>query len=178
MKIEKLSAWTEMISSIAVLATLVYLVVQTNQNAEAIRANTRQQMLVTDMEFLRDVYNDPGITALQYQDELSDEEKAKLAAQYTMFLRQRESNWIQFQNGALDALTWNSMKSTLNVMAHQSNFHIYWRNLNANANAPGYAPKFVKIVDDIVQATPAGDRAVFLGLMDRPEIEKQQGTPQ
>lgn len=72
------------------------------QNAEAIKASTRQQMLSTDMAFLRDIFNDPEITTLQYKPDLTDVEKAKVAAQYTMFLRQRENNWIQFQNGALD----------------------------------------------------------------------------
>lgn len=66
MKIEKLSAWSEIVSSIAILLTLVYLAIQTGQNAtqmqqnaEAIKASTRQQMLSTDMAFLRDIFNDP-----------------------------------------------------------------------------------------------------------------------
>lgn len=33
MKIEKLSAWSEIVSSIAILLTLVYLAIQTGQNA-------------------------------------------------------------------------------------------------------------------------------------------------
>lgn len=56
MKLEKLSAWSEIISSIAILITLIYLAIQTSQNAdqmrqnvEATKASTRQQMLSTDM---------------------------------------------------------------------------------------------------------------------------------
>jgi hypothetical protein len=175
MKLEKLSAWSEIISSVAILITLIYLAIQTGQNAEqtrqnaeAIKASTRQQMLGTDMAFLRDIFNDPEITTLQYKPDLTDPEKAKVAAQYTMFLRQRENNWIQFQNGALDELTWNSMKSTINVIAHQPNFRIYWGNLTRSGNAMGFAPELTQLVDEIVNNTKAGEKAVFIELMQAP----------
>jgi hypothetical protein len=175
MKLEKLSAWSEIISSVAILITLVYLAIQTGQNAEqtrqnaeAVKASTRQQMLATDMAFLRDIFNDPEITTLQYKADLTDSEKTKLAAHYTMFLRQRENNWIQFQNGALDELTWNSMKSTISVNAHQPNFRIYWRNRTKSGNAMGFAPELTQLVDEIVNTTKAGEKAVFIELMQAP----------
>lgn len=87
MKIEKLSAWSEIVSSIAILLTLVYLAIQTGKNAaqtrqngEAIKASTHQQMLGTDMAFLRDIFTDPEITILQYKQDLTDIEKATIAA--------------------------------------------------------------------------------------------------
>jgi hypothetical protein len=163
MKIEKLSAWAEIIASAAILVTLVYLAVQTRQNSQAIKASTRQQMLVADMGFLTSIYDDPGIVELQYQTDLTDEEKAKLAAQYTMYLRLRENNWIQFKNGALDELTWESMKSTFSVNAHQPNFQLFWK----NREGIGYAPEFVKIVDEIVANTPVGDQALFVKMLTR-----------
>lgn len=132
------------------------------QNAEAIKASTRQQILSTDMAFLRDIFNDPEITTLQYKPDLTDVEKAKVAAQYTMFLRQRENNWIQFQNRALDELSWQSMKSTINVLADQPNFHIYWRNLMVANNAMSFAPELVQIVDELVTNATPGDKAISL----------------
>lgn len=178
MKLEKLSALSEIVSSIAILITLIYLAIQTNQNteqmrqnAEATKASTRQQMLGTDMAFLRDILENPEIVSLQYKAKLSDAEKAKVAAQYTMFLRQRENNWIQYKNGALDELSWHSMKSTINVIAHQPNFHLYWRNLSKTNNAMGFAPALVELIDDIVEKTAPGDKAVFVELMTDRAIE-------
>jgi len=172
LKLEKLSAWSEIISSIAILITLVYLAIQTNQNAEqmrqnaeAIKASTRQQMLGTDMAFLRDIINNPEITTLQYKSNLTDAEKTQLASQYTMFLRMRENNWIQFQNGALDELSWNSMKSTINVVAHQPNFHTFWNNLKQTNNAMGFAPEVMQLVDHIVSNSEPGEKAMFIQLM-------------
>ena len=50
MKIEKLSAIAELISSVAVVVTLVYLAVHTQQNTTAIQASIRQAMLTDDRE--------------------------------------------------------------------------------------------------------------------------------
>jgi hypothetical protein len=91
-----------------------------------------------------------------------------------MFLRQRENNWIQFQNGALDELSWQSMKSTINVLADQPNFHIYWRNLMMTNNAMGFAPELVQLVDDIVSNTTPGDAPVFIELMRSDDVEAPQ----
>ena len=71
MKLERLSAWSEILSSIAILITLVYLAIQTSQNADQIRQNveatkasTRQQILSTDIAFLRDILENPDITSV------------------------------------------------------------------------------------------------------------------
>lgn len=180
MKLEKLSAWSEIVSSVAILITLVYLAIQTNQNseqmrqnAEAIKASTRQQMLGTDMAFLRDLINNPEITTLQYKSDLTDAEKTLLASQYTMFLRMRENNWIQFQNGALDERSWQSMKSTINVVAHQPNFHTFWRNLNKTPNAMGFAPALMELTEEIVKNSTPGEKAMFIELMQTSEIDEE-----
>lgn len=183
MKLERLSAWSEIISSIAILITLVYLAIQTNQNAdqmrqnvEATKASTRQQMLSTDMAFLRDILENPGITSVQYKENLTNAEKTMLASQYTMFLRQRENNWIQFKNGALDEESWQSMQSTIKVLAHQPNFHIYWNNLMKTNNAMGFAPELNKLIADIVDKSTPGKRAIFIELMEPPIDSKATGS--
>lgn len=180
MKLEKLSAWSEIVSSVAILITLVYLAIQTSQNTEqmqqnleATKASTRQQMLGTDMAFLRDIMNNPYITNVQYKTDLTDAEKTMLASQYTMFLRQRENNWLQFKNGALDERSWLSMQSTINVIAHQPNFQIFWKNLQNTNNAMGFAPELNMLITNIVESTEPGKRAIFIELME-PLVESSQ----
>ena len=182
-KLEKLSALSEIISSIAILITLVYLAIQTNQNADQIRQNaeatkasTRQQMLSTDMAFLRDIFESPNITSVQYKQNLTVAEKTMLASQYTMFLRQRENNYLQFKNGALDEESWLSMQSTINVLAHQPNFHIYWNNLMKTDNAMGFAPELKKIIANIVDNSTPGKRAIFINLMEPPAEPEVEGN--
>jgi hypothetical protein len=175
MKLERLSAWSEILSSIAILITLVYLAIQTSQNADQIRQNveatkasTRQQILSTDITFLRDILENPDITSVQYKENLTNAEKTMLASQYTMFLRQRENNWIQFKNGALDHESLLSMQSTIKVLAHQPNFHIYWNNLMKTNYAKGFDPELTKLIADIVDKSMPGKRAIFIELMEPP----------
>lgn len=51
MKIERLAAIAEIVSSIAIVVTLGYLAVQTQQNTAAIVSNSRQQTLDAELDF-------------------------------------------------------------------------------------------------------------------------------
>ena len=52
MNITKVAAWSELVSSIAVLATLVYLALQMQQNTAAIRAQTHKAMIEVDLQII------------------------------------------------------------------------------------------------------------------------------
>jgi len=55
----KASAAAEILSSVAILATLVYLAIEIQQSAEATQANTRQAMLASDQQFLELLVDSP-----------------------------------------------------------------------------------------------------------------------
>jgi len=67
----KLSAISEILSSVAILVTLIYLGVQTQQNADAIQADTRQEILAADQQFLMSFVADPGLEVLRYKPEVN-----------------------------------------------------------------------------------------------------------
>ena len=58
-KLEKLSALAELVSAIAILVTLGYLAIQTQQNTAAIQASVRQAMLSDDMELIHQLIDYP-----------------------------------------------------------------------------------------------------------------------
>lgn len=66
------------------------------------------------------------------------------------------------------------MKSTINVLADQPNFHIYWRNLMVANNAMGFAPELVQIIDELVANATPGDKAIFIELMRVDDVEGSQ----
>jgi hypothetical protein len=51
MKIEKLAAIGELVSSVAIVSTLVYLAVQTQQTNSALIGNSRQATLMADRSY-------------------------------------------------------------------------------------------------------------------------------
>ena len=86
----KLSAMAEILSSVAILVTLVYLAIQTQQSADSIQANTRQAILDADQQFLIKVMDNPEIYTSQYKPALTDDEKVRLGAYLILFVRMRE----------------------------------------------------------------------------------------
>ncbi len=74
MELQKLASIAEISSAAAILVTLVYLAIQTNQNTEAIQANTLQAMFSLDQELLNVVIESPEIDESYYKAELSDRE--------------------------------------------------------------------------------------------------------
>ncbi len=62
----KASAVAEILSSVAILITLVYLVVEIQQNAEATQADTRQAVLASDQQFLELLIDSPELNLIWY----------------------------------------------------------------------------------------------------------------
>jgi hypothetical protein len=68
MKLEKLSAIAELVSSVAILVTLGYLAVETRQNTLATQATVRQAMLAEDRELLFKTMEYPFILTVPIQE--------------------------------------------------------------------------------------------------------------
>ena len=117
MKLEKISAVAELVSSVAIVVTLAYLAVQTQQNTRALQANARQASLDSELALLLEVVDKP----ILYQapplnlpnTNLSDLELNQIAAFNLAMLRTRESYWLQYKSGALDEELWESYRSVI-----------------------------------------------------------------
>jgi hypothetical protein len=97
-----LSAIGEILSSAAVFVTLVFLAMQTRQSANATQSNTRQAILAADQQLLQLIVDNPDLYLVRFKPRLTDEEKVRLGAYLVTFVRMRENNWLQYQNGVLD----------------------------------------------------------------------------
>lgn len=108
----KWSAIAEIISSIAILVTLIYLSIQTQQNTAAIQANTRQTMITTDVETLKAGMDYPStLVKMRKGEELTEEEKNRIVSWLIMLVRTREYQWFQYKNGLLDKQAWEAYLS-------------------------------------------------------------------
>jgi hypothetical protein len=76
----KLSGIAEILSSIAVLVTLVYLTIQIRQNTEALQANSRDAALENSTNALYLQVNEPELVLSRTKPNLSDTERVKLSA--------------------------------------------------------------------------------------------------
>ncbi len=161
----KTSAISEIFSSVAILATLIYLAVEFQQNAEATRGDTRQAMLASDQQFLELLINDPGLHLLGYEPELSDEDKVRLGYFLITHLRMRENNWLQYENGILDETTWRAYRGSIVAVLSGPQTRHWWQNFGIERI---FDSKFISIVDELLANQPVFDQSPQLAAFDRP----------
>ena len=152
MNITKVAAWSEIVSSVAVLATLAYLAVQVQQNTAAIQSQSRQAMLATDLSTLALTTNDPGILLDRSSpDELSPARKMRLHSNLTSVLRTREYQWFEYQNGLLDEAAWRAFRTPISLVFLGTKRTRGWWN---DMGREGFDPQFVNMVDGLIKDQP------------------------
>jgi len=107
------SAVAGIVSSAAIVVTLIYLAVQTNQNTAALQAGTRQAMLDADQSLLTVIGDNPTLPSLFCKRDLTDEDAALLHSWLTSLVRIRENNYLRFRSGSIDERTWVSYRGSL-----------------------------------------------------------------
>lgn len=107
MNFQKAAAMAEIISSVAIVVTLVYLSVQTQQNTKALLAVSRQAALQAELDIASDLVEYPEANA-RAKEERSPVDEARSQAIVLKVLRVREFEWLQYKSGILDEASWRS----------------------------------------------------------------------
>jgi hypothetical protein len=99
---EAVSGITQIFGVIVVAVTLVYLAAQVRQGNILAKAQARQTMIECSLNELAAQMADPSITHANVKDgPLTAVEQARLSLFLIAFLRQREWEWFQFQDGVI-----------------------------------------------------------------------------
>lgn len=123
----KWSAIAEIISSIAILVTLIYLSIQTHQNLVATQANTRQTMITTDVETLKAAMDySSSLNKMQNNKELSEDDRDKIEDWLIMLVRTREYEWFQYKNGLLDKQAWEAYLTGITINLSYPRTRAWW----------------------------------------------------
>jgi len=114
MDVAKLNSWFALLMNVAVAIGIIALAVELNQNNELLRSESRQALqsndqvsLVLAMEHI-DLYEKMGQT-----EPLSQTDQYRLGFMFILDLRNREFEYAQFMNGALDQATWESFQEVI-----------------------------------------------------------------
>ena len=110
----KWSAIAEILSAIAIVVTLIYLSVQTQQNSNALVAVSRQATLQGDMAMFAATMAYPE--DLNYSNPDFSPSEVRNLTMRLMAIRTREFAWLQYQSGLLDEATWRSYIAPLTNM--------------------------------------------------------------
>jgi len=152
MKLEKVSAVAELVSAIAIVVTLGYLAIETQQNTNAVMAGVRQAMLAEDRELLFQQMEYPFVgPALYGTRKLKDEEKVQLQSWLVIFVRGRENQWLQYQSGVIDKITWEAYRTPLRLILLVEPAKSFWR---IRGNSGEFAQGFVEDVNKYLSSAP------------------------
>ena len=109
-----ISAFSDIIAAIAVVASLWFVASQLRQNTKAIVANSRQGLLDADLGLISGFIDhalDPHL--ISDSDELSPESERRITWMVVKALRVREFAWHQYRSGILDEQSWQSYMQPL-----------------------------------------------------------------
>ena len=161
-KLQEYALLAEIFSSIAILVTLIYLAVQTNQNTEALQAAQRQAIMAGDLEYIyRTNVDEPELALLRIKPNLTPEERIRLNGTLGIVMRMREFGWIQLQNGALDQQTWNAYEGNMLYTISFPNTRIWWNN-----SSPTFDEDFVSYVNSLLENVEIQDSLDILEAFD------------
>ena len=108
MNLTKLSAVAEIVSSLAILITLIYLAYQTQQSTAALLSNSRQETLNAELTFISQSLEYPYLNTTVTEEEIASltrEERAQMFLISVSLFRTRENYWLQYRSGVLDEET-------------------------------------------------------------------------
>ena len=151
MRLEKLSALAELVSSVAIVMTLAYLAVQTQQTNSALFSNSRAALMSSDITLLTTWASDPELALLSDGGNPKEMTAAQLAQQQMLtvaLFRVREYAWFQHQNGLLDDQAWNGYLTPLVRMIREEEMQQrFWQQFS-----PELDEDFVRFVNERANA--------------------------
>ncbi len=105
--LQEWSAIAEILSSIAVLATLVFFVVEIRQTNDAVRANTYQNMTAMIVDFNAQFFENPEVSEFIERTasedyELTASEAIRLRAMISAQYRMTDNVYFQYKVGTID----------------------------------------------------------------------------
>ena len=148
----KWSSISEVISSIAILITLIYLAVQTQQNTESTNSQTRHQLFDAGLREFELWLRHPDLTLVMASNDLeaTPEQKIRLDYLLTLALVRREFSLLQYNAGALDRNSLNEELAIIPVLLGTERSRDWWRKVGRG----GFSDEFVAIVDPLIENQP------------------------
>ena len=141
----------EAVGVIAIIASLIFLAIEINQNTNALYGQSRQSVLEAAQNELFLLVEHPEITlSVIKEGPLTAEESVKLDAYLAATLRAREYAWLQYQDGAIDEVQWNAEFLVTRSILNDNRVRNWWDKIGRDV----YSPAFAEFIDSLVAIEP------------------------
>ena len=134
----------EVVGFIAIVASLIFLAVETNQNTNAMYAQSRQSILESSQNELFMLVENPELSSNVIKEgPLTPEEIVRLDAYMAATMRTREFAWMQYRDGIIDDIQWSAELAVTRSVMDAERVRLWWNLVGQNGSSPEFA-KFVK----------------------------------
>ncbi|MBL4582629.1 MAG: hypothetical protein JKY29_12500 [Gammaproteobacteria bacterium] len=148
----KWASIAEIVSSVAILVTILYLAIQTEQNTDAINSQSRQS-LAESAVFEQSMWlQNPELSSFIVDNsiEMSFEQKVQLDSLLIMAFTRREFAYRQYKAGILDEEVWNQEAEVIALLLGTERTRSWWRTIGKN----GFESDFANTTDSIILGKP------------------------
>jgi hypothetical protein len=151
MNLQEIANIAEVISSIGVVVSLIYVGVQVRQNTRAQKAATYHGLTSNTVAILSPMLAEPGITEFIVRMQANPEaatpaEKLRFHAFLLIGFRHWDNLYFQYRTGALDEQMWLSYDRTMSKWMDNEAWRAWFR-----ANASSFSPDLRELLMDRLQ---------------------------
>lgn len=143
MSLEQISLISQIVSAVAVIASLIFVGFQIRQNTRVNRAQIREHIMSDWGSIAQVLIQDPkvfatGIAGAQEEyDALSNEDKFTFMTQAMLIFKHYENMFLQHKAGFLDGETWAAWSTHSLMYFHQRGIQNWWKE-----RGMAFAPSF------------------------------------
>jgi hypothetical protein len=143
------SAIAEILGAVAIVATLLYLSVQTQQNTQAIEASAARDVARDEIAAIEWLISNPELFLLFDSEEFSLADAIKLHSFLSVFTRAQEHYWAQYKIGVLDQTQLDRYQQAFSGMFQRERPRHWWDN-----NKRSFDPDFSARIDSLLSDQP------------------------
>lgn len=149
---KKWASIAEIISSVAILVTLLYLAIQTQQNTDAINSQSRQSLAESAVMEQTIWLQNPELSLFIVDStiDMTFEQKVQLDSLMIMSLTRREFAYRQYQAGVLDDNVWSQEAEIIALLLGTQRTRSWWATIGKH----GFEEDFANACDSIIQGRP------------------------
>lgn len=161
MTMTDVAVFSQLLSSVAVLGTLIYLAVEIRQNTAAEHAATRLGITNASVVELFKLVDYPEISTGQHGDDpLTPEQAIRVNAWLLAAMRHMEYSWRQHKNRLAEGYYWEADRQVIRIVLGTPRTRSWWQEIGRQ----GFGPSFVEEVDSVLKDQPYTD--FFDNLLD------------
>ena len=162
MTLEQWAFVSQIVGALAVVASLIYLALQVRHSNTLSRIQARQSMMELTQDQLLLQVSDPTIwLGVFNQEPRSLEERIKVNMWLTLFMRQREYEWLTHSEGIIDPKMFRAYAGVIAVILGTERNRRWW---SLRRQIKEFDPAFMDYVDALLAQSP---------LTNYPDLVKQ-----